>query len=278
LVLFLCLFWLTGCGRHQPAPVEDFSSGMVNQDRTEKDVYRVGTGDTLYAIAFSFDLDPHDVAAWNGIASPYIIYPGQELSLVPTLNPVRDRDRTTDVQISAVKTPAGATTRPQNEQLPESSTPVAVSPPPAGDTGSGRNTQPQVKSIATTGADPITWKWPASGRVLRGFVANDPSRNGLDIAGKEGQSVTASAPGTVVYSGNGLIAYGELIIIKHSERMLSAYAHNKLRLVNEGEQVSAGQKIAEMGRNDQDEQLLHFEIRTRGKPVNPLNHLPERIR
>ena len=90
--------------------------------------------------------------------------------------------------------------------------------------------------------------------------------------------MTASAPGTVVYSGNGLIAYGELIIIKHSERMLSAYAHNKLRLVNEGEQVSAGQKIAEMGRNDQDEQLLHFEIRTRGKPVNPLNHLPERIR
>ncbi len=110
---------------------------------------------------------------------------------------------------------------------------------------------------------------------MRGYVAGDPSRNGLDIAGQEGQPIKASSAGKVVYSGNGLIGYGELIIIKHSERMLSAYAHNKLRLVQEGEQVSAGQKIAEMGRNDQNEQLLHFEIRVRGKPVNPLEYLPE---
>jgi len=86
----------------------------------------------------------------------------------------------------------------------------------------------------------------------------------------------ASAGGEVVYSGNGLLGYGELIIIKHSERMLSAYAHNKVRLVKEGDQVSAGQKIAEMGRNDQNEQLLHFEIRVRGKPVDPRGYLPKK--
>ena len=107
-------------------------------------------------------------------------------------------------------------------------------------------------------------------------MAGNPARNGLDIAGQEGQAVNASSGGLVVYSGNGLIGYGELIIIKHSEKMLSAYAHNKVRLVNEGEQVSSGQKIAEMGRNTSDEQLLHFEIRSQGKPVNPLIYLPKK--
>jgi lipoprotein NlpD len=107
-------------------------------------------------------------------------------------------------------------------------------------------------------------------------VAGDPARNGLDIAGKEGQPVFASAAGKVVYSGNGLIGYGELIIIKHSEKMLSAYAHNKSRLAKEGDLVSEGQKIAEMGRNAGNEQILHFEIRVHGKPVNPLTFLPGR--
>ena len=112
--------------------------------------------------------------------------------------------------------------------------------------------------------------------MLRGYVADDPARNGLDIAGKEGQVISASSGGQVVYSGNGLIGYGELIIIKHSERMLSAYAHNRVRLVQEGEQVSSGQKIAEMGRNTSNEQLLHFEIRVRGKPADPLYYLPRK--
>jgi lipoprotein NlpD len=124
--------------------------------------------------------------------------------------------------------------------------------------------------------DPKSWLWPTNGRVHRTFVAGDPARNGLDIAGREGQAIKASSGGYVVYSGQGLIGYGELIIIKHSENMLSAYAHNKVRLVHEGDQVSAGQKIAEMGRNPSGEQLLHFEVRSRGKPVNPLNYLPKK--
>jgi lipoprotein NlpD len=118
--------------------------------------------------------------------------------------------------------------------------------------------------------------WPTDGRILRGFLVNDPARNGLDIAGREGQEIKASAGGTVVYSGNGLIGFGELIIIKHNDRMLSAYAHNRRRIVAEGEEVKQGQKIAELGRNDRNEQILHFEIRVNGRPVDPRKYLPVR--
>lgn len=112
--------------------------------------------------------------------------------------------------------------------------------------------------------------------MIRGFLPNESARNGLDIGGQVGQPVRAAAAGTVVYSGNGLIGYGELIIIKHNERLLSAYGHNRRRLVEEGETVSAGQEIAEMGRNDRHEALLHFEIRNDGRPVDPQQFLPRR--
>lgn len=121
---------------------------------------------------------------------------------------------------------------------------------------------------------PSRWLWPARGRVIRGWSATDPSRDGIDIAGREGDPVKASAAGTVVYSGSGLIGYGELIIVKHDERWLSAYGHNRKRLVSEGDVVKAGQQIAEMGRNDRNEQVVHFEIRSNGRPVNPMEYLP----
>ena len=112
--------------------------------------------------------------------------------------------------------------------------------------------------------------------MLRSFKDGDPSRNGLDIASKEGRAVVAAGPGEVVYSGNGLIGYGELVIIKHDDRMLSAYGHNRQRLVAEGDRITRGQKIAEVGRNDRNEQILHFEIRRDGKPVDPMGYLPRR--
>jgi lipoprotein NlpD len=118
--------------------------------------------------------------------------------------------------------------------------------------------------------------WPTNGRVISNFKPNDPARNGIEIAGEEGQPIVATAAGEVVYSGNGLIGYGELIIIKHSDRMLSAYAHNRQRLVAEGDRVSAGRKIAEMGRDERNKPVLHFEIRVNGNPGNPLNYLPPR--
>ncbi|MBS0556963.1 MAG: peptidoglycan DD-metalloendopeptidase family protein [Proteobacteria bacterium] len=122
----------------------------------------------------------------------------------------------------------------------------------------------------------VTWRWPAEGKVVGTYVAGDQTRQGLDIAGRAGDPVRAAADGEVVYSGNGLIGYGELIIVKHNANFLSAYGHNSKRLVKEGDRVKAGQEIAEMGATSASRDELHFEIRKNGKPVNPLDYLPAR--
>jgi len=241
----LLLGLLVACGGHQPAPVEEQSTligkRLLNSDGT----YSVRAGDTLYAIAFHYGMDLQELARWNRISSPYVIRPGQKLRMLPPPPGSVTTTGSSAVRISVVKPPAQATTKSSS-----------VTPPPV--TPVKSETRPvtvQQKQVLAD-ADPGSWKWPTQGRVLRGYVANNPSRNGLDIAGKEGQAINASAAGNVVYSGNGLIGYGELIIIRHSEKMLSAYAHNKVRQIKEGDQVTGGQKIAEMGRNASDEPLL----------------------
>lgn len=255
IALIVSLAALAACTT-TPAPVIDRSEEPASV-RLERDGhYRVRRGDTLHAIAFRYGLDHRDIARWNGIGPPYLIYPDQVLRL----SPPRDAQA------------GGGSTAPPSR-------PSAVKPPPVKAAEKSPAATPQVspqppERAAVEPGDPQAWLWPVTGRILRGFLANDPSRNGLDIAGREGEPVKATAPGTVVYSGNGLIGFGELIIVKHSERMLSAYAHNRLRLVQEGEQVKAGQKIAELGRNDRNEALLHFEIRVNGKPVDPRRFLP----
>jgi lipoprotein NlpD len=118
------------------------------------------------------------------------------------------------------------------------------------------------------------WSWPTRGTLVGRFVPGDPTRQGIDIAGKAGQRVDAAADGVVVYSGAGLVGYGELVIVKHSDTWLSAYAHNRRRLVAEGTKVRAGDAIAEMGRSGAIRDMLHFEIRRNGKPVDPLQFLP----
>jgi len=275
-LLLLVLFALSGCQRqYRPAVAADIpEQGIVKRQLDADGNYYVRRGDTLYAIAFSYGLDAMEVAKLNGISSPYTIYPGQKLKLMSP-GGSRGSGRTAGVEIKPLKAPAPATTRTVETPKPASTESAATTTTTAKTTT--RPTAPgTAPAVASSAKNPGDWKWPTEGRVLRGFVAGDPARNGLDIAGKEGQPVTASAAGQVVYSGNGLIGYGELIIVKHSEDMLSAYAHNRVRLVKEGDEVWAGQKIAEMGRNSSDEQLLHFEIRRLGKPVNPLNYLPNR--
>jgi len=257
----LCLVSLIGCSHHQPAPVEEHSTIAGKHQLDSDGTYQVRSGDTLYAIAFDHDEDVRNLAKWNQISSPYVIFPGQKLRLSAPPETAATSKGSSAVKISAAKTPGQATTT------------TVDSPTKSSRPGS---TPASSKAPASNIRDPESWKWPTRGRVLRAYVAGDPARNGLDIAGKEGQGVIASANGQVVYSGNGLIGYGELIIIKHSEKMLSAYAHNKVRLVKEGEQVSVGQKIAKMGRNAGNEQILHFEIRVRGKPVNPVTYLPKK--
>ena len=265
------IFLLTSCGYHQPAPVEERSTVPHKRKLNSDGTYSVRSGDTLYAIAFHYGMDPQDIAKWNDISSPYLIHPGQKIWTLEPPAGSRISEPSSGVQISKAKTPGQVTTKPLDSptQLPRAKPSQATSSNTA-------KTAPPVKTPVRIEQDPKSWKWPTDGSVLRAYVANDPARNGLDIAGKEGQAIITSAAGHVVYSGNGLIGYGELIIVKHSEKMLSAYAHNKVRLVKEGEQVSSGQKIAEMGRNASHEQILHFEIRVRGKPVNPLIYLPKK--
>lgn len=211
--------------------------------------YVVKPGDTMYSIAFRHQLDFNDLAVWNDVGPDYLIRPGQVLRLTPPAG------GSGPVAGSGIQTyPIGRPT-----PLP----PAGGAPPPA----------PRPAPSVDPPARPYTWQWPATGELLRGFSEGG---KGLDIGGEIGAPVVAAAPGKVVYSGAALKGYGELIIIKHDERYLSAYAYNRRRLVAEGELVSAGQRIAELGIGPEQKPLLHFEIREKGKPVNPAPLLPPR--
>ncbi len=309
------LLLLAACAGPAPAPVEDKSGGDAYQ-ATPDGYYRVKKGDSLYAIAFRFGQDWREIARWNEITAPYVIYPEQLLRVGTIVSPA---GASSSVSGSSVKTaaapPPGSETRSlqtprtssTQEYDPNSDTAGQLSAETAGlaATGvtqttaagtpvpgtamepSGGSTtdqaaaskgsiQPAGITYTTPAGDPNRWLWPTEGRIISHFKANDPTRKGVDIAGQAGQRVIASAPGQVVYSGSGLIGYGELIIIKHSDRMLSAYAHNRKRLVSEGEQVLAGSAIAEMGTNDRNQAILHFEIRVNGVPSDPVKFLPQR--
>jgi lipoprotein NlpD len=225
----------------------------------------VRKGDTVYRIATKHGVSPLDLAMWNRIAPPYTIHPGQRLRLTAP-----------DARRPEPPRPAGPKLAPPRVVGPAPSTrpPTATSPP-------STTTPPVARPPAPRPAPPPTaaafdWRWPADGTLVGRFAAGDPTRQGIDIAGKSGAPVRAAADGVVVYSGAGLVGYGELIIVKHDEQWLSAYGHNRARLVNEGQRVRAGDQIAEMGRSGASRDMLHFEIRYNGKPQDPLLALPKR--
>lgn len=261
------LYLLSGCSTGWD-PNEDRSGARGSYQATPDGYYRVKPGDSLHAIAFNFGKDWRDLAAWNSVRAPYTIYPDQELRLTAPNRETPDRTLQNSGGDNRTASAAG---------------PATTSAAPAKGAGSKTYDAPvQTRPVETTpspaavSADPGKWMWPTDGRVVSTFKPNDPARKGVDIGGKEGQAVVAAASGEVVYSGSGLLGYGELVIIKHSERLLSAYAHNRTRLVKEGEQVGAGQRIAEMGSNDRNQAMLHFEIRLNGNPQDPLKYLPGR--
>lgn len=169
---------------------------------------------------------------------------------------------------TAASAPAGAAAAPVAS--------IPASPPVAPATAASSAAAPGTTDIAGSKPSAAGWIWPTPGKVVGTYAAGDPTRQGIDIAGEAGQPVRAARDGEVVYSGAGLIGYGELIIVKHSPELLSAYGHNRVRLVKEGDKVKAGQKIAEMGKNAANRVLLHFEVRKNGKPVDPLPLLPAR--
>lgn len=234
--------------KETPQPVKQVP---VKQKRTQTIVQN---DDTLFAIARREGYSHHQIARWNRLKSPYVLKPGQTLRLSPPLNSL------------------GQTAREQQQSDP------IIKPLVQNNIKASTLASPQASSLRQKEKLPVRvskWQWPAKGRVTKTYKSNDTSRKGIGISGKLGQPVKAAASGTVVYSGNGLINYGNLVIIKHSHSFLSAYAHNKSLLVKEGDSVKPGQTIAKMGSHDSNKPRLHFEIRRNGKPVNPLNYLPK---
>lgn len=277
---------LAGCASQEPAPIEGKGAATPPVQRSVRpplvrapkpganapEVYRVVSGDTLYSIAFRFGVDPHRIAEWNSLANPNRIFVGQELRLRPR-QALRAAGGATPAPPAAAPTPPlpsppATPSAPRVAAVPPSSTapqaaPVAPSPAPTmAVTGGTRN------------AGGVNWTWPASGKTRRAIAVS--GSEGLEILGTRGQPVLAAGAGQVVYSGNGLRGYGQLIIIKHNDTFLSAYAHNDKLLVAEGTRVNAGQQIAEMGDSEASEVMLHFEIRKSGKAVGPLQFLPQR--
>lgn len=277
--------------------------------------YTVKKGDTLYRIALENGQDYRDVVIWNNITNPNSIKEGQVLRIAPpgaapavaggdvVAQPVvttpQVESRPLDAPGKAATGPAvvageGAKREPRGGKEPYSDEAyarlnkageVAAKPPVAATmeatSGPRVDQKPEVKPEAkpepeplAAGPDDVTWQWPSSGKVISPF--SEAGNKGIDFAGKSGDPVLAAADGKVVYVGTGIRGFGQLLIVKHNATFLSAYAHNRKILVAEGQQVTRGQKIAEMGNSDSDMVKLHFEIRKQGKPTDPLAFLPKR--
>lgn len=222
----------------------------------------VVAGDTLYSIALRYEKDYQELAVLNHLDARYTIHPGQRLRLrggapvaPPPARPVASAPAPRRPAAPVMETPKPSVTK-------RSMTPTIV-------------TQSEVRESSPASAPP-PWNWPAKGTITGRFGASGITGKGLDIAGKRGDSVVAAASGVVVYAGSALVGYGRLLIIRHDDNYISAYAHNDRFLVKEGERVRPGQVIAEMGASGTDRDKLHFEIRERGKPVDPLRFLPAR--
>jgi lipoprotein NlpD len=251
--------------------------------------YTVRKGDTLLRIALDFGQNYRDLVAWNNLADPDDIKVGQVLRVTPS-------ERSGGASSSASSGVAGTNpitmpgadkpaapprkTAPRGDKKPYSEGNLAdaqkddapaVNPKaverPSGALAAG-------STVTASDDEKLSWMWPSNGRIIATF--DEGKSKGIDIAGKLGQQVMAAGPGKVMYAGSGIRGYGNLVVVKHSNSLLSAYAHNRAILVKEGESVAKGQAIAEMGDSDADTVKLHFEIRQQGKPVDPSKFLPSR--
>ena len=303
-IVLAILLVLSGCASKSPAPVA--ATGAANS-------YTVKPGDTLYSIAREHGMDFRELITLNGIDNPNRITVGKVLKVRPAAAATSSSAAASSVATTAPVVsdvvqarPLGAEPVPE-KQVPGSNTEMlkrepkagkepysdqalaqaqsqgqaktAEPPPPVVRAEASPEAKPEAKpearpAEASVTGDDIVWIWPANGKTLATF--SEGGSKGVDIAGKTGDPVIAAGDGKVVYSGTGLRGYGKLVIIKHNNTFLSAYAHNQSILVKEGQTVSKGQKIAEMGNTDADQVKLHFEVRRQGKPVDPLKYLPPR--
>jgi lipoprotein NlpD len=236
-------------------PASSVADGAVAQV-ARPSVHRVASGESLYAIAFQYDLDARSLATVNNLTPPYTLFVGQELSL--ELNNQTTAAGAGETAVASVGRVVG------NNSVARAQA--------ASTTPRGVIRQPLTRAPLVS--EEPQWQWPVRGQVLTNFQADTSARKGIDIGAVAGQPIHAAAAGEVVYAGNGIQGSGNLIIIRHDERLLSAYAQNRAMLVAEGQQVRAGDQIAEAGTNVEGVPLVHFEIRLDGKPVDPLGYLP----
>jgi lipoprotein NlpD len=235
-------------------------------------VYLVQAGDTLYSVALAFGQDFRDIARWNGLDDPAHLQVGQTLRVMPGEAAGSDAGASAAEAVPVPVSPSGQVqTRPLDASPPAGA--PAAGAERAADIAVATPRAPVADKSATVEPEG-TWTWPAAGKLLDRF---DEARNkGIEIGGSIGDAVVAANDGQVVYSGNGLRGYGNLVIIKHTDDYVSAYAHNNEILVTQGQAVKRGQRIATLGTTDAPNPRLHFEIRRRGKPVDPLTYLPSR--
>ena len=253
----LLLLGLGGCGSTGPAPVGD--RGSAEPPRSGAHV--VQRGDTLYSIAWRYGRDWRELAARNGIPAPYVIRPGDRIDL--TAGPARST--AASGQRTASNPPSTASGPAPRASTPAPAARTSTTPPPS-----------PTPRPAVPAAD-LNWAWPVDGEVVRGFVASGARANkGLDIRARQGTALSASAAGEVVYAGSGLRGFGQLVIVKHDDTWLSAYAHNSPSLVREGQRVGRGDRLAVLEGSADHQRLVHFEIRRQGNPVDPATILPRR--
>jgi lipoprotein NlpD len=282
-----------------PPPVKPATPSETAQiARDERGLYTVKKGDTLIRIALEYGQNYRDLVTWNNLANPNDIKVDQVLRVLPPDNASPGVETAAIIMPPSDKTPPPAPvaklTTPKGEKKPYSdatlaelqrgdngkalaATPAAPAPSPAATVARPAVTPPVAASSAPALAadeEKLSWIWPSEGKVIATF--DEGKNKGVDIAGKAGQQVVAAGAGKVMYAGSGIRGYGNLVIVKHSNSLLSAYAHNRTIVVKEGQSVTKGQMIAEMGDSDTDSVKLHFEIRQQGKPVDPSRFLPNR--
>ncbi|WP_343732452.1 peptidoglycan DD-metalloendopeptidase family protein [Duganella sp.] len=305
LLMSFALALLSACGTTpNQAPVVDRTippavkpatpSETAQVARDERGLYTVKKGDTLIRIALEFGQNYRDLVVWNNLANPNDIKVDQVLRVLPPESNGSGVETAAVIMPPSDKTPPPPPvvkkTGPKGDKKPyseanlaelqraENGKEVAAAPAPAPAPAAPRASTPApaapaAPALAADDAN-LSWVWPADGKVIATF--DEGKNKGVDIAGKAGQQVVAAGAGKVMYAGSGIRGYGNLVIVKHSNNLLSAYAHNRTILVKEGQSVSKGQMIAEMGDSDTDSVKLHFEIRQQGKPVDPSRFLPNR--
>lgn len=265
-----------GCAsRGTPAPIVDLSAGQADTTASASvtpasgGTHTVVQGDTLFKIAQKYGMDVNRLAQINHISDPGLLRIGQVLQLDGSSSTAVATQPVKPVQPVTPVADAGASTTPGTGTTPASGT----KPPPAASSGTKPDAASSSSAPRASDASLISWAWPASGRIIQGFNA---STKGIDIEGATGDTVKAAADGKVMYAGNGVRGLGNLILLGHSDGFITAYAHNQALQVKTGEQVKKGQQIATIGQSDTTSPRLHFEIRRRGTPVNPMSYLPAR--